>query len=198
MTFQKFNEFLNEATLVYTDKYSDLTLTVLQTQAQNKLLHWGTLSFAQHKAFDDFKGEFDGLSDNLIESIMGKYGRPIVGASTIEVMDYNMIDTVAYFDSLYEYFTDCIGQFQPKENNEEIVNILAEIIALVDKTKYLLTLNEEELMEALKLNESATELTKMKYKVQAESPYNDGWTQDFYRKALEELSQNSKNGTEKK
>lgn len=198
MTFQKFNEFLNEATLVYTDKYSDLTLTVLQTQAQNKLLHWGTLSFAQHKAFDDFKGEFDGLSDNLIESIMGKYGRPIVGASTIEVMDYNMIDTVAYFDSLYEYFTDCIGQFQPKENNEEIVNILAEIIALVDKTKYLLTLNEEELMEALKLNESATELTKMKYRVQAESPYNDGWTQDFYRKALEELSQNSKNGTEKK
>ena len=189
MTFQKFNEFLNEATVVYTDKYADLTLTVLQTQAQNKLLHWGTLSFAQHKAFDDFKGGFDGLSDDLIESIMGKYGRPLVGASAIEVIDYNMIDIVAYFDSLYDYFTGAIDQFQPKEQNEEIVNILAEIIALVDKTKYLLTLNEEELMEALKLNESeATELTKMKYRVQANSPYNDGWTQDFYKKALEELS----------
>lgn len=188
MTFQKFNEFINEATVVYTDKYADLTLTVLQTQAQNKLLHWGTLSFAQHKAFDDFKGEFDGLSDNLIESIMGKYGRPIVGSSALEVMDYNMIDIVAYFDSLYEYFTDAIGQFQPKEENEEIVNILAEIIALVDKTKYLLTLNENEL----------DDLTKMKYQVQANSPYNDGWTQDFYKKALEESTSNSKNGTEKK
>lgn len=153
MTFHKFNEFLNEATVVYTDKYADLTLSVLQTQAQNKLLHWGTLSFAQHKAFDEFKEEFDGLSDNLIESIMGKYGRPLVGASAIEVMDYNMIDIVAYFDSLYDYFTGVIGDFQPKEQNEEIVNILAEIIALVDKTKYLLTLNENELLEALEKDE---------------------------------------------
>ncbi len=153
MTFQKFNEFLNEATVVYTDKYADLTLSVLQTQAQNKLLHWGTLSFAQHKAFDEFKEEFDGLSDNLIESIMGKYGRPLVGASAIEVMDYNMIDIVSYFDSLYDYFTGTIGDFQPKEENEEIVNILAEIIALVDKTKYLLTLNENELLEALEKDE---------------------------------------------
>ena len=55
----------------------------------------------------------------------------------------------AYFNSLYDYFTGSIDQFQPKENNEEIVNVLAEIIALIDKTKYLLTLNESELLEAL-------------------------------------------------
>jgi hypothetical protein len=156
MQFQKFQEYVNEATVTYTDKYADLTLTVLQTQAQNKLLHWGTLSFAQHKAFDDFKESFDALSDDLIESIMGKYGRPITGGASIEVMDYNQINLEAYIDSLYQYFTESIGLFQPKEENEEIVNILAEIIALVDKTKYLLTLNESEFLEYLsKLNEAS-------------------------------------------
>jgi hypothetical protein len=154
--FQKFNEYINEATLVYTDRYADLTLTVLQVQAQNKLLHWGTLSYAQHKTFDEFKDEFGDLSDTLIESIMGKFGRPLTGGSTIEVLDYNQIDVTVYFDSLYRYFTDCIDQFQPKEENEEIVNILAEIIGLIDQTKYLLTLNENELLEYLStLNESS-------------------------------------------
>jgi hypothetical protein len=147
MTFQKFNAFLNESASSYTDRYADLTLSVLQVQAQNKLLHWGTLSYAQHKTFDDFKGDFADLSDNLIESIMGKFGRPIVGSSAIEVLDYGQVNLMGYFDSLYDYFTESIGEFQPKEQNEEIVNILAEIIALIDKTRYLLTLNEGEVFE---------------------------------------------------
>lgn len=150
MTFQKFNEYLNEGARAQTDQYSDLTLTVLQVQAQNKLLHWGTFSYAQHKTFDDFKEEFGDLSDSLIETIMGKFGRPITGSSSIEVLDYDQVNVMGYFDSLYDYFTEAISDFQPKEKNEEIVNILAEIIALIDKTKYLLTLNESQLLEAEK------------------------------------------------
>ena len=141
MNFQKFNEYVNEAA-TYTDKYADLTLSILQTIAQNKMLHWGTTSYAQHKTFCDFMEEFDALGDSLIESIMGKFGRPLTGGASIEVLDYNQIDVIAYFDNLYEYYTAAIDQFQPKEQNEEIVNILAEIIALIDKAKYLLTLNE--------------------------------------------------------
>ena len=30
------------------------------------------------------------------------------------------------------------------------------------------------------------ELNAMKYSVHANSPYNDGWTQDYYRKLYEE------------
>ena len=147
MKFQKFNEYVNEATVTYTDKYADLTLSILQTMAQNKMLHWGTLSYAQHKTFCDFMEDFDDLGDSLVESIMGKFGRPITGGASIEVLDYNQVDVIAYFDNLYEYYTAAIGQFQPKEQNEEIVNILAEIIALIDKAKYLLTLNESELLK---------------------------------------------------
>jgi hypothetical protein len=148
MKFQKFNEYVNESA-TYTDKYADLTLSILQTMAQNKMLHWGTSSYAQHKTFCDFMEEFDALGDSLIESIMGKFGRPLTGGASIEVLDYNQVDVTAYFDNLYEYYTAAIAQFQPKEQNEEIVNILAEIIALIDKAKYLLTLNESELLEAI-------------------------------------------------
>jgi ERCC4-related helicase len=156
MKFQKFNEYVNEATITYTDKYADLTLSILQTMAQNKMLHWGTSSYAQHKTFCDFMEEFDALGDSLIESIMGKFGRPLTGGASIEVLDYNQVDVIAYFDNLYEYYTAAIAQFQPKEQNEEIVNILAEIIALIDKAKYLLTLNESEFLEYLsKLNEAS-------------------------------------------
>jgi hypothetical protein len=156
MKFQKFNEYVNEATVTYTDKYADLTLSILQTMAQNKMLHWGTSSYAQHKTFCDFMEEFDALGDSLIESIMGKFGRPLTGGASIEVLDYNQVDVTAYFDNLYEYYTAAVAQFQPKEQNEEIVNILAEIIALIDKAKYLLTLNESEFLEYLsKLNEAS-------------------------------------------
>lgn len=158
MNFQKFNEYVNEAATTYTDRYADLTLSILQTQAQNKMLHWGTTSYAQHKTFCDFMEEFDALGDSLIESIMGKFGRPLTGGASIEVLDYNQVDVIAYFDNLYEYYTAAIDQFQPKEQNEEIVNVLAEIIALIDKAKYLLTLNERNneaiVNEAIKQRES--------------------------------------------
>jgi len=184
MQFQKFQEYVNEATITYTDKYADLTLTVLQTQAQNKLLHWGTLSYAQHKTFCDFYKNFDELSDSLIETIMGKYGRPITGGASIDVMDYNQVNVEAYIDSLYEYFTESIGLFQPKEENEEIVNILAEIIALIDNTKYLLTLNESEISEAV--NEDGRVLNFLK-RVAKDFDYPVAHAANFVKAAIKRL-----------
>jgi len=140
--FNEFNEFINEENSMYTDKYADLTLSILQTYAQCKMLHWGTLSYSQHVTFCSFMKEFDKLGDSLIESIMGKYGRPLIKSSNIEILDYTQININLYFNNLNEYFTNSINLFNPKEKNEDIVNILAEIIALISKTRYLLTLNE--------------------------------------------------------
>jgi hypothetical protein len=185
MTFQKFNEYVNEATVTYTDKYADLTLSILQTMAQNKMLHWGTLSYAQHKAFCDFMEDFDDLGDSLIESIMGKFGRPITGGASIEVLDYNQIDVIAYFDNLYEYYTAAIGQFQPKEQNEEIVNILAEIIALIDKTKYLLTLNENEISE--NVNNEDTRVLNFLKRIAKDFDYPVSHAANFVKAAIKRL-----------
>lgn len=192
MKFQKFEEYVNEAATTYTDKYADLTLSILQTMAQNKMLHWGTTSYAQHKTFCDFMEEFDALGDSLIESIMGKFGRPLTGGASIEVLDYNQVDVIAYFDNLYEYYTAAIDQFQPKEQNEEIVNVLAEIIALIDKAKYLLTLNESELLEAedredrdLKIVTNLVDLFLKKISKDFEYPMSKA--SDFVKSAIKKL-----------
>lgn len=192
MKFQKFEEYVNEAATTYTDKYADLTLSILQTMAQNKMLHWGTTSYAQHKTFCDFMEEFDALGDSLIESIMGKFGRPLTGGASIEVLDYNQVDVIAYFDNLYKYYTAAIDQFQPKEQNEEIVNVLAEIIALIDKAKYLLTLNESELLEAedredrdLKIVTNLVDLFLKKISKDFEYPMSKA--SDFVKSAIKKL-----------
>ena len=186
MKFQKYEQFINEAKVVtYTDAYADLTLTVLQVQAQNKLLHWGTLSFAQHKTFDQFKDDFNDTSDTLIESIMGKFGRPITGGSALEVLDYNQVDIDGYFQSLYDYFTASIDLFQPKEQNEEIVNILAEIIGLIDQTKYLLTLNESELLEAV--NREDERVLSFLKRIAKDFDYPVAHAADFVKAAIKRL-----------
>jgi hypothetical protein len=38
-----------------------------------------------------------------------------------------------------------------------------------------------------KIKKEELELTLMKYNVHALSPYNDGWTQEFYKKECEKI-----------
>jgi hypothetical protein len=99
-------------------------------------------------------------------------------------MDYNQVNVEAYIDSLYEYFTESIGLFQPKEENEEIVNILAEIIALIDTTKYLLTLNESEISEAV--NEDGRVLNFLK-RVAKDFDYPVAHAANFVKAAIKRL-----------
>jgi hypothetical protein len=51
---------------------------ILQNSAQIKLLHWQTNFYGQHKALDAFWGQFNVLSDTLAETIMGKFGKPVL------------------------------------------------------------------------------------------------------------------------
>jgi DNA-binding ferritin-like protein len=59
-------------------KYAYVFKMVLQNVVQTKLLHWQSHFYGQHKALDEL---FDGLidkGDELAESVMGKYGRPVL------------------------------------------------------------------------------------------------------------------------
>ena len=126
-------------------KYAYVFKMILQNIAQTKLLHWQSMSYGQHKALDVL---FDGLidkGDNLAESIMGKYGRPILTKEQLclNLINYNNTekdDLSEFMDHLYKCYTvDCKSIFEEGKDSE-ILNILEEIIALVDKIKYLITL----------------------------------------------------------
>lgn len=118
---------------------------ILQNMAQTKLLHWQSRMYGQHKALDElFEGIID-LGDNLAESIMGKYERPTLSQDELclKLMNFESPengDLSEFMAHLYKcYAEDCRSLFDPVKDSE-IINILDEIVALIDKIKYLLSL----------------------------------------------------------
>lgn len=118
---------------------------ILQNMAQAKLLHWQSRMYGQHKALDKlFEGIID-LGDNLAESIMGKYERPTLNQDELclKLMNFESPengDLSEFMSHLHKcYAVDCRSIFDPVKDSE-IINILDEIVALIDKTKYLLSL----------------------------------------------------------
>ena len=118
---------------------------ILQNMAQAKLLHWQSLKYGQHKALDElFDGIID-LGDTLAESIMGKYGRPTLSEEDLclnlqNFKDPENADLTEFTTHLYLFYSEEAKSIFSQERDSEIINILDEIIALVDKVKYLLTL----------------------------------------------------------
>lgn len=126
-------------------KYAYLFKMVLQNVVQTKLLHWQSHLYGQHKALDElFNGLID-KGDELAESVMGKYGRPILTKEQLclTLMNYNNPergDLSDFMDHLYKcYAIDCKSLFEQGKDSE-IINIIEEIIGLVDKIKYLISL----------------------------------------------------------
>ena len=121
---------------------------VLSHMAQTKLLHWQTKSLAEHESLDKlFEGLVD-LGDELVESVMGKYGRPELGKEECSFIltNYENPDSP---DGLPRFLTnldncfrnECMPLF-PEEKDPEIHNLIHEILGLIDKISYLLTLRK--------------------------------------------------------
>lgn len=118
-----------------------VALKALQHTSQIRLLHWQTKSYAEHKALDEIFETLTDLTDNLIESIMGKYGRPHLGDNcSISLTDYQDGCAVDCIEEIRRcYIEECKGHFDTGKDGE-IVNIIDEILAALDKTDYLLSL----------------------------------------------------------
>jgi hypothetical protein len=119
-----------------------IMLKSLQLQAEMKILHWQTTAYAEHMAFGGFYEAIDPLIDNLIECIQGKYGRIMIGGiDSIQVSDYNNLKINIFLMDMDTFFTTEIWTCGiNKMADTEIVNIVDEIKAELDKLRYLLTL----------------------------------------------------------
>lgn len=106
---------------------------------QFKVFHWQTKSHAEHGAFGDVYGSLEALADNFMEVYMGKYERPsFSGKLSIELSQYSESQEKiinAYIKVLSE---DMPGSL--KENDTDLLNIRDEMLAELNKLKYLLTL----------------------------------------------------------
>ena len=121
---------------------------VLVNMAQAKLLHWETKSLAEHEALDELFKQLSKIGDRLVESVMGKYGRPEL---TPEEANFTLSnyenpenpDGLPHFISNLDdcFRNECSSLFST-EKDPEIHNIIQEILGVIDNISYLLTLQK--------------------------------------------------------
>ena len=121
---------------------------VLMNMAQAKLLHWETKSLAEHEALDELFKQLSKIGDRLVESVMGKYGRPEL---TPEEANFTLSnyenpenpDGLPHFISNLDdcFRNECSSLFST-EKDPEIHNIIQEILGVIDNISYLLTLRK--------------------------------------------------------
>ena len=121
---------------------------VLMHMAQTKLLHWETRSLAEHQALDELFKRLIKVGDHLVESVMGKYGRPQLTPeeATFTLSNYDNPEDpdglprfLKNIDNCFR--NECTSVFS-QEKDPEILNIIQEILGVIDNVSYLLTLQK--------------------------------------------------------
>lgn len=121
---------------------------VLMYMAQTKLLHWQTISISEHESLDKLFEDLVELGDELVESVMGKYGRPQLGddMSTMTLTNYenpeNPDGLPRFLSNIDDCFRNVCAPLFSQEKDPEIHNLIQEILGKIDKISYLLTLRK--------------------------------------------------------
>jgi hypothetical protein len=116
-------------------------INLVKIQNQLRILHWQTLSYAQHKAFGSAYDDLGELIDTLVEVHQGKYGiityeSPIsLGLVNIEEID---IDSI--LAELADYLTGTFSELCDPVKDTDCLNLRDEILAVINKLRYLLKL----------------------------------------------------------
>jgi DNA-binding ferritin-like protein len=114
---------------------------LLNFQNEIKLHHWGTTSYAKHKALGKLYENIDSLLDTFTESYLGTYGKEEI--NEIETLSFNGPSKTTP-ENVLDSFEDYLMNELPKEiesNQTSLLNIRDEMLASVQQTKYLLTLS---------------------------------------------------------
>jgi len=113
---------------------------LMELQNQVKINHWQTKSYARHKAFDKlYEGLID-LTDTFAEAAMGKYGRFKLEEEdkTIKIVNLGELDLKEMLETSKDALIQWTEEFDPKDT--DLMNIRDEILGLLNKITYLLTL----------------------------------------------------------
>jgi hypothetical protein len=119
----------------------EIILELVNTQIQFRFLHWQTKSYAKHQAYGAFYDNLDDLIDKYVEVCMGKHGRPnFEGGFTMDFEDIKSFSMQEYLDDFTEFLMSLSEKLTQGEDTD-LLNIRDEILAEVNKLKYLLTLD---------------------------------------------------------
>jgi hypothetical protein len=118
----------------------ELILKLIQIQTQFKFMHWQTMGDAKHRAYGEIYGSLGDLIDSFVESMMGKYGRPEFESEfSIMFQDLKSLSVQNFIDGITEFLVSMTEQLDTKYDTD-LLNLRDEMLASVNKLKYLLTL----------------------------------------------------------
>lgn len=105
---------------------------------QLKVYHWQTTSYAEHKAFGKAYDELNDLIDSFVEIYMGKHGQPMTKVVYKFELESYSEDYRGFVNDCVQYFTN-LGM-ELTESDTDLNNIKDEMLAEINKLKYLLSL----------------------------------------------------------
>jgi len=105
--------------------------TLLHSATNTHFFHWSTDSYSKHKALSKFYDEVVDLTDQFVESYMGKYGK----ITSFPSVYHQPKDPVKYLQSLMAFVKDA-RQDLPQDS--ELQNLVDEIADLINTTTYKL------------------------------------------------------------
>ena len=119
---------------------SQLIHFFFELQTNVKLYHWMTLSYARHKAFGETYAALGDLIDRFAEVCMGKHGRVELQQGTcIELMNLDEVKPTEFCAATTEMLIAGCSCLDAKMDSD-LLNIRDEMLAEINKLKYLLTL----------------------------------------------------------
>jgi DNA-binding ferritin-like protein len=106
---------------------------------QIKFYHWGTDSYAKHQALNDAYNSLNALIDEFVEILLGKYGKDL-SSITINIRTEGELDMDSALDEISNYLSNELTSILD-ENDTDLLNLRDEMLSVINKTKYLFTLN---------------------------------------------------------
>ena len=115
--------------------------TILNFQNELRLHHWGTKSYAAHIALGAAYTGIDALLESFAETYMGSLGKDeLKEINELNLNGPHKTTAMQVLSSFEDYLTNEVVK-ELGEDQTALLNIKDEMLALVQQTKYLLTLS---------------------------------------------------------
>lgn len=121
---------------------AEIVHLMMTLRNQIKLYHWQTMNYPRHIATDELVTKLDTNIDQFVEVYVGKYGRPkLTGkTSSIHLLNHSDKEATQFIQDAIQWMSTVLPR-KLKKTDTDLFNIRDTIVADLNQTLYLFTLN---------------------------------------------------------
>ena len=114
-------------------------LFFIKLKEQIRIIHWQTKIYSKHQALGLTYDELNELIDSYVEICIGKHGRFKIEGGAVEFKNIDELDMNSFLDESIKFLVSLTNTLDTQMDSD-LLNIRDEIMAHLNKLKYLLTL----------------------------------------------------------